>query len=121
MLLGLIALVVGVADMLQVLPSLALLVAGLATRNLKHGHTVTERGVMSSAQIFTVAFFVAAGAQLAPQSLAEFWPLALACLALRTALAMLIWWLAAGVMACPSAMVLAWAWRSIPGPAAPRC
>ena len=101
MLLGLIALVVGVADMLQVLPSLALLVAGLATRNLKHGHTVTERGVMSSAQIFTVAFFVAAGAQLAPQSLAEFWPLALACLALRTALAMLIWWLAAGANGLP--------------------
>ncbi|MDH0340236.1 sodium:proton antiporter [Chromobacterium haemolyticum] len=101
MLFGLIALVVGVADMLQVLPSLALLTAGLATRNLKHGHTVTERGIMSSAHIFTVAFFVAAGAQLAPQSLAQFWPVAVACLLLRTGVAVLIWWLAAGANGLP--------------------
>nr|WP_199065260.1 cation:proton antiporter [Chromobacterium sp. ASV5] len=95
MLFGLIALLVGAAAMLQLLPTLALQVAGLATRNLKHGHTVTERGMLSYAHFFTVAFFVYAGAQLAPQTLAQHWLLALGFLLLRGGMGVAVWWLAA--------------------------
>lgn len=95
LLFGLIALLVGLAVMLNTLPSLALLVFGLATRNLRGGHTVSEPGLLSSSHFFFVAFFVAAGARLAPQALADCWLPALAYLLLRSAIAMLFWWLLA--------------------------
>ncbi|RQO73304.1 sodium:proton antiporter [Aquitalea sp. FJL05] len=95
LLFGLIALLVGLSVMLNTLPSLALLVFGLATRNLRGGHTVSEPGLLSGSHFFFVAFFVAAGAQLAPQTLTTYWPLALAYLLLRSAIPMLFWWLLA--------------------------
>ncbi|WP_199181276.1 cation:proton antiporter [Chromobacterium alticapitis] len=95
LLFGLIALVVGLADMLQLLAMLALLIAGMSTRNLRHGYTVSEPGILSLSHVFTVAFFVSAGAQLSPQALAAHWQLALLCLLLRCGIGMLVWWLAA--------------------------
>jgi len=95
LLFGLIALLVGLAVMLGTLPSLALLVFGLATRNLPGGHTVSDPGLLKGSHFFFVAFFVAAGAQLTPTAVATYWPLALAYLLLRSAITMLCWWLLA--------------------------
>ncbi|WP_201282288.1 cation:proton antiporter [Chromobacterium phragmitis] len=95
LLFGLIALLVGAADMLQLLALLALLVAGMSTRTLRHGYTVSEPGILSLSHVFTVAFFVSAGAHLSPQALASHWQLALLCLILRSGIGMLVWWLAA--------------------------
>ena len=91
LLFGLIALLVGLAVMLGTQPSLALLVFGLATRNLRGGASVSEPGLLTGSHFFFVAFFVAAGAWLQPQTLASHWPLALGYLLLRTAIAMLFW------------------------------
>jgi Kef-type K+ transport system membrane component KefB len=95
LLFGLIALLVGLAVMLGTLPSLALLVFGLATRNLRGGQAVSEPGLQTGSHFFFVAFFVAAGAWLQPQTLASQWPLALGYLLLRSAIAMLFWFLLA--------------------------
>lgn len=95
MLFGLIALLVGLAVMLGTLPSLALLVFGLATRNLRGGEAVSEPGLLTGSHFFFVAFFVAAGAWLQPQALASQWPLALGYLLLRSSIAMLFWFLMA--------------------------
>lgn len=92
---GLIALVVGLSGMLQLLPALALLVFGLATRNQEHGYTVAEPGLASRSSFFFVAFFVAAGTQLMPLHLATFWPAAVGFVALRSLLAAGSWWMAA--------------------------
>lgn len=91
LLFGLISLLVGLAVMLNTLPSLALLVFGLATRNLRGGESVSEPDLLTGSHFFFVAFFVAAGAWLQPQALAHHWPLAIAYLLLRTAIAMLFW------------------------------
>ena len=95
LLFGLIALLVGLAGMLHTLPALALLVFGLATRNLRGGESVSEPGLLAGSHFFFVAFFVAAGAWLQPQALASHWPLALGYLLLRSAIAMLFWFLLA--------------------------
>lgn len=95
LLFGLIALLVGLAVMLGTLPSLALLVFGLATRNLRGGEAVSEPGLLTGSHFFFVAFFVAAGAWLQPQALASQWPLALGYLLLRSSIAMLFWFLLA--------------------------
>ncbi|UTH73643.1 cation:proton antiporter [Chromobacterium sp. IIBBL 290-4] len=95
LLFGLIALLVGLADMLQLLAMLALLIAGISTRGLRHGYTVSEPGILSLSHVFTVAFFVSAGAQLSPPALAAHWQLALLCLLLRVGIGIAAWWLAA--------------------------
>ncbi|WP_293762764.1 cation:proton antiporter [uncultured Aquitalea sp.] len=95
LLFGLIALVVGAAAMIGTLPSLAMLVFGLATRNLQGGLTLTEPGLSSRSQFFFVAFFVAAGAQLMPRSLTDNWLPALLFLGLRSGLGLLFWCVAA--------------------------
>lgn len=95
LLFGLITLLVGLAGMLNTLPALALLVFGLATRNLRGGESVSEPGLLAGSHFFFVAFFVAAGAWLQPQALASHWPLALGYLLLRSAIAMLFWFLLA--------------------------
>lgn len=92
---GLIALVVGLSGMLKLLPALALLVFGLATRNLEHGYTVSEPGLSTRSSFFFVAFFVAAGAQLMPLHLAAFWPATIGFVVLRSLLAAGSWWMAA--------------------------
>ncbi|MBI3146219.1 MAG: cation:proton antiporter [Pseudogulbenkiania sp.] len=92
---GLIALVVGLSGMLKLLPALALLVFGLATRNLEHGYTVSEPGLSTRSSFFFVAFFVAAGAQLMPLHLATFWPATVGFVVLRSLLAAGSWWMAA--------------------------
>ncbi|KJV33962.1 Na/H+ antiporter [Aquitalea magnusonii] len=91
LLFGLITLLVGLAVMLGTLPSLALLVFGLATRNLRGGESISEPDLLTGSHFFFVAFFVAAGAWLQPQALASHWPLAIAYLLLRTGIAMLFW------------------------------
>ena len=95
LLFGLIAFLVGLSSMLSTLPALALLVFGLATRNLRGGHRVSEPGLLAGSHFFFVAFFVAAGAWLQPQQLASHGLLALAFLTLRAVIAMLFWWLLA--------------------------
>ena len=92
---GLIALVVGLSGMLKLLPALALLVFGLATRNLERGYSVAEPGLPTRSSFFFVAFFVAAGAQLMPLHLATFWPTAVGFVLLRSLLAAGSWWIAA--------------------------
>ncbi|NWK79952.1 cation:proton antiporter [Aquitalea sp. LB_tupeE] len=91
LLFGLITLLVGLAVMLDTLPSLALLVFGLATRNLRGGESISEPDLLTGSHFFFVAFFVAAGAWLQPQALASHWALALAYLLLRSGIAMLFW------------------------------
>lgn len=91
LLFGLITLLVGLAVMLGTLPSLALLVFGLATRNLRGGESISEPDLLTGSHFFFVAFFVAAGAWLQPQALASHWPLAITYLLLRTGIAMLFW------------------------------
>ena len=91
LLFGLITLLVGLAVMLGTLPSLALLVFGLATRNLRGGESISEPDLLAGSHFFFVAFFVAAGAWLQPQALASHWPLAISYLLLRTGIAMLFW------------------------------
>ncbi|WP_024303109.1 cation:proton antiporter [Pseudogulbenkiania sp. MAI-1] len=99
---GLIALVVGLSGMLKLLPTLAMLVFGLATRNLKHGYTVAEPSLATRSSFFFVAFFVAAGAQLMPLHLAAFWPTAVGFVVLRSLLAAGSWRLAAHHNGLPS-------------------
>ncbi|BAK77387.1 sodium/hydrogen exchanger [Pseudogulbenkiania sp. NH8B] len=92
---GLIALVVGLSAMLKLLPALAILVFGLATRNLERGYAVAEPSLSSRSSFFFVAFFVAAGAQLMPLPLAALWPSAVGFVLVRSLLAAGSWWVAA--------------------------
>ncbi|SMF44203.1 cation:proton antiporter [Pseudogulbenkiania subflava] len=92
---GLIALVVGLSAMLKLLPALAILVFGLATRNLERGYAVAEPSLSSRSSFFFVAFFVAAGAQLMPLPLASLWPPAIGFVLVRSLLAAGSWWVAA--------------------------
>jgi Kef-type K+ transport system membrane component KefB len=77
------------------MPAMALLVFGLATRNLRSGGTLTDPSLLARSSFFFVAFFVATGAQLVPSELMRIWPLAVAFVLLRMALAMVPWALAA--------------------------
>ncbi|EEG08858.1 cation:proton antiporter [Pseudogulbenkiania ferrooxidans] len=92
---GLIALVVGLSAMLKLLPALAILIFGLATRNLERGYAVAEPSLSSRSSFFFVAFFVAAGAQLMPLPLAALWPSAVGFVLVRSLLAAGSWWVAA--------------------------
>lgn len=94
LLFGTIALVVGLAMMAGLLPAMALLVLGLATRNLDRHYAITERDLLSHAPFFFVAFFVAAGAQLDLSALRQHWPLALGFIAVRFAANAVPWLLA---------------------------
>ncbi|MDN0076887.1 cation:proton antiporter [Crenobacter sp. SG2303] len=95
LLFAMIALVVGLAEQMAMMPAMALLVFGLATRNLQSGNTLTDPTLLARSSFFFVAFFVASGAQLVPSELVRIWPLALAFVLLRGVLAMLPWSVAA--------------------------
>ncbi|TCP12134.1 NhaP-type Na+/H+ or K+/H+ antiporter [Crenobacter luteus] len=95
LLFALIALVVGVAELLETLPAMALLVFGMASQNLRRGQTVAEPDLLSRSHIFFVAFFVASGALLSPASLSMYWPVALLYVLVRLGVSVACWLAAA--------------------------
>ncbi|AXK40068.1 cation:proton antiporter [Crenobacter cavernae] len=95
LLFALIALVVGVAELLETLPAMALLVFGVSTQNLKRGLTIAEPDLIGRSHFFFVAFFVASGALLSPVSLAMYWPVALLFVLIRLGVGIVCWLAAA--------------------------
>lgn len=91
LLFAMIALVVGLSELLHILPSLALLILGISLRNPEQDFVVAESDLLSKNTFLLVAFFVALGAGLAPANLTKYWPLALGFIGLRLLLGLLIW------------------------------
>jgi Kef-type K+ transport system membrane component KefB len=91
LLFAMIALVVGLSELLHILPSLALLILGISLRNPEQDFVVAESDLLSKNTFLLVAFFVALGAGLAPANLTKYWPLALSFIGLRLLLGLLVW------------------------------
>lgn len=91
LLFAMIALVVGLSELLHILPSLALLILGISLRNPEQDFVVAESDLLSKNTFLLVAFFVALGAGIAPANFVKYWPLALGFIGLRLLLSLLVW------------------------------
>lgn len=93
LLFALIALTVGLCASWHLLPSLALLVFGLSTRNLRRGYTVSSPYLIRHSVVFFVALFVTTGTRLDLAALASQLYLAPLLVLVRSALQILTGWL----------------------------
>lgn len=88
---GSIVLVTGLAEMLHMLPSMALLTLGLCARNIRSGHTLLDRQLIPATHFFFVVFFVSTGAQLSLQSISTYGLYAVLYLLARTLINTGLW------------------------------
>lgn len=97
LLFALIALTVGLCATWHLLPSLALLIFGLSTRNLRRGYTVSSPYLIRHSVVFFVALFVTTGTRLDLAALVTHLYLAPVLVIARSALQILTGWLFARV------------------------